>query len=373
MPQAPNRICYVEDEPDIRSIADFALTQLGGFTVDLCDSGQQAIDKASAFAPDLFLLDVMMPVTDGIETFKRLKELPALQATPIVFDGEGHAPGDQALFVDGRRGRHRQALRPDHATRSTSHDLGSHPPRERGLGSLAARGGPHGAERSTIAAGRKQCANDAGSAPRLVAGAPWLSPPEERGTLEFDLGELVPVRRLEGVLNLLRQCVGHREDLGDGTVGDLATVGDLDLHAHADREQIAARQVVKYVRLAGVDGQYRLTGPINVAERGDGGADGAGGGRTYDAVGVDVLELGDRSVPASARALSRDDSSSLEPPTPAHRPWRHHREALAYEKKAYPIFRLISSQRPRQLSSGGQRSMRLIFEPSRVRLYIRPF
>jgi len=85
MPQALNRICYVEDEPDIRSIADFALTQLGGFTVDVCDGGQQAIDKASAVAPDLFLLDVMMPVMDGIETFKRLKELPAFQATPIVF------------------------------------------------------------------------------------------------------------------------------------------------------------------------------------------------------------------------------------------------------------------------------------------------
>jgi two-component system OmpR family response regulator len=85
MPSALNRISYVEDEPDIRSIAAFALTQLGGFTVDLCDSGQQAIEKMPAFAPDIILLDVMMPVMDGIEAFKRLTELPALRATPVVF------------------------------------------------------------------------------------------------------------------------------------------------------------------------------------------------------------------------------------------------------------------------------------------------
>lgn len=79
------RIVYVEDEPDIRSIAEFALAQLGGFTVELCESGQQAIEKAPAFKPDLILLDVMMPGMDGIETFARLKALPEIEATPIVF------------------------------------------------------------------------------------------------------------------------------------------------------------------------------------------------------------------------------------------------------------------------------------------------
>jgi CheY-like chemotaxis protein len=85
MPSALNRICYVEDEPDIRSIAAFALTQLGGFTVDLCDSGQQALKTIPAFAPDMILLDVRMPVMDGIEAFKYLKKLPAVEHTPIVF------------------------------------------------------------------------------------------------------------------------------------------------------------------------------------------------------------------------------------------------------------------------------------------------
>ena len=85
MPSTLKRICYVEDEPDIRSIAEFALTELGGFAVEFCESGQQAIDKVPAFKPDLILLDVMMPGMDGIETFERLKEIPEIEATPIVF------------------------------------------------------------------------------------------------------------------------------------------------------------------------------------------------------------------------------------------------------------------------------------------------
>jgi CheY-like chemotaxis protein len=38
-----------------------------------------------AFKPDIILLDVMMPDMDGIETFHRLREVPALEETPIVF------------------------------------------------------------------------------------------------------------------------------------------------------------------------------------------------------------------------------------------------------------------------------------------------
>lgn len=79
------RISYIEDEPDIRSIAEFALTQIGGFVVDICASGSEAIDKAPAFQPDLILLDVMMPGMDGIETFKRIQKIPGLAMTPVVF------------------------------------------------------------------------------------------------------------------------------------------------------------------------------------------------------------------------------------------------------------------------------------------------
>ena len=83
--QEVKRILFVEDEPDIQTIVQIALESIGGFTVEACDSGAQAIDKAADFSPDLILLDVMMPDMDGPVTLKALRELPATASTPIIF------------------------------------------------------------------------------------------------------------------------------------------------------------------------------------------------------------------------------------------------------------------------------------------------
>ena len=79
------KIMYVEDEPDIQTIARIALEQIGGFTLLVCSSGQEALDQVSDFAPDIILLDVMMPEMDGIETFRQLRTLPACTGIPVVF------------------------------------------------------------------------------------------------------------------------------------------------------------------------------------------------------------------------------------------------------------------------------------------------
>jgi two-component system, OmpR family, response regulator len=79
------RITYVEDEPDIRSVAEFALTELGGFSLDVCGSGPEALARTPDFHPDLIVLDVMMPGMDGIETYNRLHAIPGLAETPVVF------------------------------------------------------------------------------------------------------------------------------------------------------------------------------------------------------------------------------------------------------------------------------------------------
>ncbi|MCG8508108.1 MAG: response regulator [Rhodospirillales bacterium] len=79
------RIMMVEDDPDIQTIARMALETVGGYTVEVCDSGRQALDRAPEFKPDLILLDVMMPEMDGPTTFKGLRELPDFTDTPIVF------------------------------------------------------------------------------------------------------------------------------------------------------------------------------------------------------------------------------------------------------------------------------------------------
>lgn len=79
------RILYVEDDPDIQSIAVMVLETINDFTLATCSSGAEAVARAVGFAPDLMLLDVMMPGMDGPETLKKLREFPELKATPVVF------------------------------------------------------------------------------------------------------------------------------------------------------------------------------------------------------------------------------------------------------------------------------------------------
>ncbi|MEW5771323.1 MAG: response regulator [Pseudomonadota bacterium] len=79
------RILYVEDEPDIQAVARLALELVGGFTVKICSSGEEALREAAAFAPDLILLDVMMPGMDGPSTLKALRGQATLAEVPVAF------------------------------------------------------------------------------------------------------------------------------------------------------------------------------------------------------------------------------------------------------------------------------------------------
>ncbi|MDP2255982.1 MAG: response regulator [Polaromonas sp.] len=85
MPPPLCRILYVEDEPDIRVVAQMALQAVGGFAVIACASGEEALSVAPDARADLLLLDVMMPGMDGPSTLKALRELPATAHTPVIF------------------------------------------------------------------------------------------------------------------------------------------------------------------------------------------------------------------------------------------------------------------------------------------------
>ncbi|NJN66490.1 MAG: response regulator [Chloroflexaceae bacterium] len=82
---ALRRILLVEDDPDIQIIAQMALEDIGGFTVEVCSSGEEAIHRAPGFSPDLVLLDVMMPDMDGPDTLRALRDLPQFAGIPAVF------------------------------------------------------------------------------------------------------------------------------------------------------------------------------------------------------------------------------------------------------------------------------------------------
>ena len=92
------RILYVEDEPDIQAVARMALEMVGGFEVKVCSSGEEALREAEDFAPDMILLDVMMPGMDGPSTLEALRQKPSLADTPVAFMTAKVQPSEVAHY-----------------------------------------------------------------------------------------------------------------------------------------------------------------------------------------------------------------------------------------------------------------------------------
>lgn len=82
---ALRHILFVEDDSDIQVVATMALESLGGFSVTVCSSGSEALSRFAELAPDLVLLDVMMPGMDGPATLEALRRLPEAAKVPVVF------------------------------------------------------------------------------------------------------------------------------------------------------------------------------------------------------------------------------------------------------------------------------------------------
>ena len=94
------RILHVDDEADIREVAKMTLEAIGGFTVETCGSGHEALQMASNFAPDLILLDVMMPGMDGPMTLQELHKAADTVRIPVVFMTAKAQSHEVAQFLD---------------------------------------------------------------------------------------------------------------------------------------------------------------------------------------------------------------------------------------------------------------------------------
>lgn len=81
----PKKILYVDDENDIREVAQMSLELESGFVVRACASGAGALVEAADWRPDIILLDVMMPEMDGPETLRRLQRDPTTADIAVVF------------------------------------------------------------------------------------------------------------------------------------------------------------------------------------------------------------------------------------------------------------------------------------------------
>ena len=78
------KILLVDDQRDIRSIVGLALGKIGKFEVQVCSSGEEALAAAPGFGPDLLLVDMSMPVMDGVATLQGLRER-GIEAPAIFF------------------------------------------------------------------------------------------------------------------------------------------------------------------------------------------------------------------------------------------------------------------------------------------------
>jgi two-component system phosphate regulon response regulator PhoB len=77
-------IFVVEDDADIARLISHNL-QAAGFEVQSFVSGASVISEAVRETPVLFLLDVMLPGTDGFELCRHIRQTPILSTTPIIF------------------------------------------------------------------------------------------------------------------------------------------------------------------------------------------------------------------------------------------------------------------------------------------------
>ncbi len=97
-----NHILLVEDEEDIQTIAKMTLEMVGGYTVSLCNNGQEFIDNIEHINPDLVILDVMMPLVDGPTAFSKLAKESRLNNCPVIFMTAKNQPHEvEALFALG--------------------------------------------------------------------------------------------------------------------------------------------------------------------------------------------------------------------------------------------------------------------------------
>lgn len=79
------KILLVDDDANIRLLAQMSLEEIGGWRVTTVSSGVEALAAVASDRPDVILLDVRMPGMDGPTTLSKLKEMDDLADIPVIF------------------------------------------------------------------------------------------------------------------------------------------------------------------------------------------------------------------------------------------------------------------------------------------------
>lgn len=79
-----HKVLVVDDEESILELLRYNLEK-AGYEVRTAGDGEKALAVARDFLPDLVLLDIMMPIMDGVETCRRMRQMPGVDEAFIIF------------------------------------------------------------------------------------------------------------------------------------------------------------------------------------------------------------------------------------------------------------------------------------------------
>ena len=95
----PKQILIIDDEDDIREVAQVSLEMMSNWAFLTARSGREGLVKAEAEQPDAILLDVMMPDRDGLSTFQQLQQTPTICHIPVILMTAKVQASDQRRFA----------------------------------------------------------------------------------------------------------------------------------------------------------------------------------------------------------------------------------------------------------------------------------
>ena len=78
------RILFIDDEAEIREVAQVSLELMAGWQVLTAGTGAEGVARATADQPDAILLDVIMPEMDGPATLQALRASPTTSHIPVI-------------------------------------------------------------------------------------------------------------------------------------------------------------------------------------------------------------------------------------------------------------------------------------------------